>query len=442
MDPGLDLRPVPEERRTATFWDVLALFAGANVVTTTLVTGGALAPAFSLRQAALLIVLGVALGTLPIAVLARLGPRFGVPTMVLLRRPFGRRGAAAISLLLIVTNFAWIALNNVIAAEACTALLGGPEWAWSLAVGVVAIGIALFGPRAMAAFDKVAVPALAVVGVAITWALFAGPGREVLARGGNAALPWLAGLDIVVGYQVSWSLMFADYTRHQRSETRAAWACGLGLAAASLWLMTLGAGAGLVGGGASPTAMILAVGLPAPALLLMALSTVTTNFVNIYLSSLALKNLWPRAPERGTVLLMGGLGTVLGVVSPRLLDRYADFMGWIATLLLPLLAVAIVHFFASARVGRPSGAPRSEAAWSGARRPRPTPAPRSGAGGVLRAEPAWSWTGMVAWLAGVVTYQALTHLPWRWGATLPTLGVTAALAIAADRWRHREARSI
>lgn len=47
---------------------------------------------------------------------------------------------------------------------------------------------------------------------------------------------------------------------------------------------------------------------------------------------------------------------------------------------------------------------------------------------------------MVAWLAGVATYQALTHLPWRWGATLPTLGVTAALAIAGERWRRRPRR--
>ncbi|HKI87348.1 MAG TPA: cytosine permease, partial [Thermoanaerobaculia bacterium] len=182
MDTGLDLEPIAPERRTASFWDVLLLFAGANVVTTTLVTGGSLAPAFSFKQAVLLVIVGTAVGTVPIAVLARLGPRYGLPTMVLLRHPFGRRGAATISLLLILTNFAWIALNNVIAAEAMEKLLGGKNWLWSLAVGGVAVAIAVTGPKAMALFDKVAVPLLAVVGVGITWALFGAAGRAALSR--------------------------------------------------------------------------------------------------------------------------------------------------------------------------------------------------------------------------------------------------------------------
>jgi NCS1 family nucleobase:cation symporter-1 len=412
MDTGLDLNPVPRHKQTASFWDVAALFAGANIVTTTLVTGGSLAPAFSFRQTLGLILVGVLIGTAPIAVLGRLGPRFGLPTMVLLRHPFGRRGAALISLLLIVTNFAWIALNNVIAAEAFGALLGGPRWFWSLTVGGVAILIAIAGPRAMALFDKVAVPLLIVVGAGITWALFAGPGREALGRAGTGSLSWLAGLDIVIGYQVSWSLMFADYTRYQANERRASRAITLGLTLSSLWLMVIGAGAGIVGGGNSPTDMILALGLPAGALLLMGLSTITTNFVNIYLSSLALKNLWPAAPEWETVFAMGGLGTALGLLSPSLLDRYAGFMGWIATLLLPLLAVAIAYFFDRRRSPGDS-----------------TAASRRSPG----VAPAWRLSGMTGWLAGVLTYQLLTRLPWRWGATLPTLAVAALVYLATRR---------
>ncbi|MEE8277235.1 MAG: cytosine permease, partial [Thermoanaerobaculia bacterium] len=110
MDSGLDLSPIPAERRTASFQDVLLLFAGANIVSTTLVTGGSLAEGFSLAQALVLIAVGIVVGTAPIGLLAALGPRYGLPSMVLLRHPFGRVGAAAISLLLVVTNFAWIAL--------------------------------------------------------------------------------------------------------------------------------------------------------------------------------------------------------------------------------------------------------------------------------------------------------------------------------------------
>jgi purine-cytosine permease-like protein len=256
----------------------------------------------------------------------------------------------------------------------------------------------------MALFDRVAVPMLLLVGVALTWALFGQSGRAALAHPGDGSLGLLVGFDLVVGYQISWSLMFADYTRYQRSEGMASRSAFFGLAISSAWLMVLGAGAGLAGGGNDPTEMVLSVGLPAAALLLMALSTVTTNFVNLFLSSLAIKNLWPGAPDRRTVLAVGAIGTAFGLVSSQLLDRYAGFMGWIGTTLLPIVAVTVVHFFWLKRTDEGE----QEAAW------RPA--------------------AIVAWVAGVGTYQALTHLPWQFGATLPTLLVTALVyALLARR---------
>ena len=139
--------------------------------------------------------------------------------------------------------------------------------------------------------------------------------------------------------------MFADYTRFQRAESGAATAVFLGLALSSLWLIGLGAAAGRIGGANDPTAMILGAGLPIAALLLMALSTITTNFVNLYLSALAVRNLWHRAPPRPTVLLVGAIGILFGLLSPDLLDQYAGFMGWIGTGFLPLAAITVVHFF-------------------------------------------------------------------------------------------------
>ncbi|HEX2465944.1 MAG TPA: cytosine permease, partial [Thermoanaerobaculia bacterium] len=344
MDSGLDLGPVPFERRTASVLDVLLVFAGANIVTTTLVTGGSVGNAFSWPRTVLVIVVGTLAGVALLALLARLGPRFGLPTMILLRQPFGDRGAEAISFLLLITNFAWIALNNVIAARALAGIVPGSARSWSVLVGAVAVVVTLFGPRAMAIFNRAAVPLLLIVGIALTVAIVGGRSGK-LDGPGDASLGLLAGLDVVIGYQVSWSLMFADYTRFQRAESGAATAVFLGLALSSLWLIGLGAAAGRIGGANDPTAMILGAGLPIAALLLMALSTITTNFVNLYLSALAVRNLWHTAPPRPTVLLVGAIGTLFGLLSPNLLDQYAGFMGWIGTSFLPIAAITVVHFF-------------------------------------------------------------------------------------------------
>jgi purine-cytosine permease-like protein len=126
----------------------------------------------------------------------------------------------------------------------------------------------------------------------------------------------------------------------------------------------------------------------------MALSTITTNFVNLYLSALAVRNLWHTAPPRPTVLLVGAIGTLFGLLSPNLLDQYAGFMGWIGTSFLPIAAITVVHFFVLHR------------------------------GTTMEARP-WSVAAILAWSAGVATYQAVAHLAPRFGATVPTLVVTA-----------------
>jgi purine-cytosine permease-like protein len=244
----------------------------------------------------------------------------------------------------------------------------------------------------MALFDRAAVPLLAVAGALLTWALLRrlaqAPSPTV-----EAPLGMLAGLDLVIGYQVSWSLMFADYTRFQRRESGAFAAVLIGLTCSSVWLMLVGAGAARLGGSNDPTAMVLGLGAPSIALLIIGLSTLTTNFVNLYLSALALRALVPRAPRSASVLLIGAIGTALGLLTDDLLGRYADFMGLIATALLPIVAVALVHFF------------------------------------VLRASAErlsrWSWPALLAWLAGVLCYQGLSRLAPSVGATLPTLGIAA-----------------
>lgn len=404
MDAGLDLEPIPAERRTAGVLDVALLFAGANIVTTTLVTGGALGVATDSRTAVLVVGAGILVGTGPIAVLARLGPRYGLPSMVLLRSVFGRRGASGVSALLVVTNFAWIALNNVIAARSLAGLVGGRVDLWSVLVGAIAVAVALAGPRAMALFDRVAVPLMGLIGVGLTWRLFLRATEGALAQSAASVAPslgFLSGLDLVAGYQISWSLMFADYTRYQSREAPASLAVLLGLSISSAWLMLVGARAAQLGGGADPTEMVLGLGLPVGALLVVALSTITTNFVNLYLSSLALRTLVPRAPARPTVLLVGVVGTAFGLLEPELLERYGAFMSLLGTLLLPIVAVTLVHFFLLGTSAR-----------SGSVDPQHPPELRFAALG--------------AWLLGVATYQlCLRSLP-DLGATVPTLLVAGA----------------
>lgn len=405
-----DIGVVGGADRTQSPFDLFLIFAGANIVATTIQTGASLVPAFSFRAAAALVGIGSLVGAFLVAALSPLGPRLGVPSVVAARAALGFRGAAAVALVLYLSNFAWIAVNNVIAASACARVFGGPgsERAWAVGLGVLATAIAAGGPRAVGMADRVAVPLLLLVGLSFTVACVRLP-ADVVGAAGDGSISWPRGLDVVIGYQVSWLLMFADYSRYTASPSRGAVAvfCGLGLT--SLWFMPLGFAAARAAKSADPGAMLAAVGLGTSGALLLALATLTTNFVNLYLSALAWKSIVPHASDRLSIWSIGLIGAGLSLFQRGWLDRYADFMLLLGALLVPVGGVLLSHFFVLRSKVRVEDLYDREGPYAASR------------GIVL--------PSAVAWLIGAFTYWAATPI----GGTLPSLVVTFAVHVALSR---------
>lgn len=391
-----DLGPVPPEHRRQSAFDLFLIFAGANIVATTLQTGATLSSGFGSFWAFALIAGGAVVGSTIVAALAPLGPRLGVPSIVAARDPFGWHGAACLATVLYITNFAWFAINNVIAASVLARAFGpaGTDRAWSVALGLVATFVVSRGPAAVRLADRVAVPVMLIVGAALTWALWRQPLPRVEVASGLSA--W-RGLDIVIGYQVSWLLMFADYSRYTPSPGRAAAAVFLGLFTTSLWFMPLGFVAARAASSLDPGLMLDASGLGTWGAVLLAVATLTTNFVNVYMSTLAWKSLTSRAADQMSVWSIGLVGTALGLFSTAWLERYADFMLVLGAVLVPAGGVLLAHFVLLGR--RPRVADLYD------RR-----------GGVMR-HGGLRVAGVAAWLVGVLVYFGTST----YGSTLPSI---------------------
>jgi len=373
-----DIGPVPASERRQSALDLFLIFACANIVATTFQTGASLVPAFGLGSALGLIGIGSVAGSLLIGALSATGPRYGVPSVIAARAALGIRGAGLVALLLYLTNFAWIAVNNVIAASACAQIAGGPasQRAWAVGLGLLATVIAVACLRLPSA---------------TLWAP------------GDGSRTWLSGLDIVVGYQVSWVLMFADYSRYTPSSRRAGVAVFLGLALTSLWLMPLGVLASRAAASSDPGAMLQALRLGVSGAVLMTVATVTTNFVNIYMSSLALRSLAPRVGGQATVWSTGLIAAALSLFSAAWLDRYANFMMVLGGILVPVGGILLSRFFLV------RSALSVEALYD----------PRSEFGRRLGLDPA----GLAAWACGGAAYYLAGGL----GRTLPSLIVAVAV---------------
>jgi len=350
--------------------------------------------------------------------LAPLGPRLRVPSVIAARPALGIAGAGLVAVVLYVTNFAWIALNNVIAASACARAAavwlgpaGASQTAWAIALGLVATFIVWRGPRAVARADRIAVPLMLIVGVALTMACVRAVGStSEVARPIAGGMTWSRGLDVVIGYQVSWILMFADYSRYTQSARGSAIAVFLGLAATSAWMMPLGAIAARVAGSTDPGTMLSAVGLGGAGAVLLTIATLTTNFVNIYMSSLAWKSLFPRARDGAVVWSIGLIGTTLSAVPGVWLEQYTNFMLVLGAVLVPVGGVLLAHYYLT-------GPPGSD--------PDLTPELYDERGryrGVNRA-------GVLAWTAGIAAYFVAGSI----GGTMPALVVSIAAYVGLSR---------
>lgn len=397
-----DIRPVDPSAQTQSSFDLFLIFVGANIVATTFQVGASLAPSFTLRTTLTLVVVGSLLGAALVAALAPIGPRLRVPSIVAARAALGVTGAGLVAVVLYLSNFAWIALNNVIAASAVVRVAGGSQTTWAIVLGLLATAVVAGGPRAVAWADRLAVPLLTLVAIALTVACIrATPGPAVQGE----SLSWLRGLDIVIGYQVSWILMFADYSRYTRSVRGSVGAVFFGLAVTSAWMMPLGALAARAAGSSDPGAMLAAVGLGTAGAFLLALATLTTNFVNIYMSSLAWKSLWPRTSDRQAIWSIGVIGTLLSAVPGIWLEQYTGFMTILGAVLVPVGGVLIAHFYLCG--GLPAKPPAQEVLIAALY-------DRSGTlAGV-------SLKGMIAWAVGAATY----FLSGSIGGTLPALAVS------------------
>ncbi len=143
-----DLTPVAADAQTQSGWDLFLIFAAANIVATTLQVGASLAGVTAPAPMLGVVAVGAVLGAGLVAALAPVGSRLGVPSMVAARAVLGHTGAGVVATVLFVTNFAWIAVNNVIAASVCARLLPLPldERGWAVVLGLVSTAVVAGGP--------------------------------------------------------------------------------------------------------------------------------------------------------------------------------------------------------------------------------------------------------------------------------------------------------
>jgi len=323
VEPG-GAEMVPPRDRHGTPVQLLWTWLSPNLEFATVFLGVlAIEVGLSFAQAVAAIVLGTGLGALSHGVLSARGPAFGVPQMVLSRIAFGWRGnVLPAGLNAVVAGIGWVAVNSVSGALALNALTSMPKWLCLLIVVVLQIVIAFFGHNLVQAFERYALPFLALVFIAAVISTFAQADLGA-AEGGGGVGSFLIIVGATFGYAAGWNPYAADYTRYLPetvSARRTGVFAGLGVFLSCVVLQIAGAASMTIAGGDSdnPTTAFtdhLGGFLGGLTLLAITLGAISANAINIYSGALSFTALGFRLPLRAaraiTALGFGVIGLVL-----------------------------------------------------------------------------------------------------------------------------------
>jgi NCS1 nucleoside transporter family len=313
VEPG-GIEPVPDADKHGKPIHLLWTWASPNLEFATVFVGALAVFAFGLTfwQAVAALVLGNLLGALTHAVLSARGPRYGVPQMVLSRLAFGYWGnVLPAGINAVMAGVGWFAVNSVSGAFALSSLTGLPTLLCLVLIVVVQLVVAFFGHNLVHAFERYALPLLAVV-FAVGTVILLSSSEPSAAEGGGGLGGFLLTASAAFGYSAGWNPYAADYTRYLPatvSRRAAGMYAGLGMFLACSVLMIAGAasvtaGADYTGNPAAAFTGELPSVLANLTLLCIALGAVAANALNVYsgaLSFLCLNIRLPLAWRRASV---------------------------------------------------------------------------------------------------------------------------------------------
>ena len=356
------------------------------------------------------LVLGHIVGGIFLFFVGLIGARIRQNAMETTASVYGKYGSRFFASLNLFQLVAWIAVLNAQGA----AVLAGLHLpiSFPLTCVLLAVLIALWvfvGLRRFAKVTSVVMIVLtALLAVLTIKVLGVGTTLTDASTGAAGAASHTLGFwnifEISLALPLSWLPVISDYTKDVEKPVRATAVSASAYSLASFWMYFVGLEIANAGVGNDIAQAILLAGLGIPGIIIVVLSTVTTNFLAANSAGESAKAIVHKLNPKITGVVVSAISAVLAISG--IMDHYISFLYLIASVFAPMAAVLLVSFFLD-KQGRTGKA-------------------------------FWLWN-LFAWLAGFVVYQVTVHLESVFlGPTLISVIVSAAISyiwILKDRFK-------
>ncbi len=381
------------EKRTSVFENGLIWF-GAAVSLAEILTGTYFAP-LGFSKGLLAIVIGHIIGCALLFAAGLIGGREKKSSMETVKMSFGSRGALLFSLLNILQLVGWTAIMIYDGALAADGILGIGHSFWSILIGALIIVWILIGIKNLGKLNTVAMAALFVLTVILSFVVFRGNGEAPITAD---AMSFGAAVELSVAMPLSWLPLISDYTREAKSPVRATAVSALTYGVISTWMYVIGMGAAIFTGESDIAGIMMKAGLGIAGLLIIVFSTVTTTFLDAYSAGVSSESLSRKLSGRWIAVGTAVLG-ILGAIFLPLHD-ITDFLYLIGSVFAPMIAILIADYF------------------------------------IIKkniSDSIFGISNLIIWLIGFIIYRLLMRVDIIVGSTLPDMVITLLLCIAVNK---------
>ncbi len=391
------------EKRTGLFANGIIWF-GVAISVSEIEAGIEIGAAAARDSLWLPLVLGHIFGGILLFFVGLIGARVRLNAMETTKSSFGKYGSKFFAALNTFQLLAWVAVLN---AQGASALAGlNLPISFPLTCVILAALIAAWvyvGIRRSANVTTVVMAALTVLLAILSVKLFGlGSGSSAAANvasaAGNAAtataLKFWNIFEISIAMPISWLPVISDYTKDAEKPVKATAISAIAYTFASLWMYIIGIEISGIGASNNIAQAILLAGLGLPGIIIVVLSTVTTNFLAANSAGESSKAIYSKINPKIAGVIVSFLSAALAISG--IMEHYISFLYLIASVFAPMAAVLLVSFYFSKNRTESLGA--------------------------------WLWN-IFAWLAGFIAYQVAEHFDSVFlGPTLLAVIVSAAFA--------------
>ena len=392
------------EKRTGLFSNGIIWF-GVAISVSEIEAGIEIGAASAANALWLPLVLGHVLGGIMLFFVGLIGARVRLNAMETTTSTFGKYGSKFFAALNTFQLLAWVAVLNAQGASALAGLNLPISFALTCVILAVLIAIWVYvGLRRSANVTTVVMAALTVLLAILSVKLFGlgdilavSPASRKIAStaaGAAATLGFWNIFEISIAMPISWLPVISDYTKDVEKPVKATAISAVAYTVASLWMYIIGIEIASLGANNNIAQAILLAGLGIPGIIIVVLSTVTTNFLAANSAGESAKAIYNKLNPKIAGVIVSILSAALAISG--IMEHYISFLYLIASVFAPMAAVLLVSFYLVKN--------RSETLGF------------------------WLWN-IFAWLGGFVVYQIAERVGSVFlGPTLLAVIVSAALA--------------